>query len=167
MEATFNCPISSMQVDKGEMPSTQDVTNNLSDIIKSDRPLPLTMQSALQTVAPISNIPPFDLLELMRKASRSMRSRRASDESGLVAEMFKHGNRALHERRLETYNNMLQDECLEVSWQDSFFKMLPKTGDKGLNKPHHDRCKPRSHGGSEKGALGVGHFSGAPWLCTP
>ena len=25
------------------------------------------------------------------------------------------------------YNNMLQDECLEVSWQDSLFKMLPKT----------------------------------------
>ena len=100
-----------------------------NDIIKSDRPLPLTMQSALQTAAPISNIPPFDLLELMRKALRSMRSRWACDESGLVAEMFKHENRALHERLLEMYNNMLQDECLEVSWQDSLFKMLPKTAE--------------------------------------
>ena len=91
MEATFHCPISSMQVDKGGMTSTQDFTNNLSDIFKSDRPPPLTMPSALQTAAPISNIPPFDLREL-RKALRSMRSRKASDESGLVAEMFKHGS---------------------------------------------------------------------------
>ena len=31
-----------------------------------------------------------------------------------------------------------------------------------LNKPHHDRCKPRSHGGSEKGALGVRPLLGRP-----
>ena len=128
MEATFHCPIFSMQVDKGEMPSTQDFTNNLGDMFKSDRPPPLTMQSALQTAAPISNIPLLDLLEL-RKALRSMRSRSASDESGLVAETFIHGNRALHETLMDMCNNMLQDECFELSWQDSLFKMLPKTGD--------------------------------------
>ena len=32
----------------------------------------------------------------------------------------------------------------------------------GLNKPHHDRCKPRSHGGSEKGALAVRPLLGRP-----
>ena len=29
-----------------------------------------------------------------------------------------------------------------------------QTNGSGANKLHHDRCKPRSHGGSEKGALG-------------
>ena len=32
----------------------------------------------------------------------------------------------------------------------------------GFNKPHHDRCKPRSHGGSEKGAVGVRPLLGRP-----
>ena len=56
-----------------------------------------------------------------------MRIHRSSDESGLAAEMFRHGNRALHETLLDMYNNVLQDECLELSWQDSLFKRLPKT----------------------------------------
>ena len=40
-----------------------------------------------------------------------------------------------------------------------FFVMLIA---RGLNKPHHDRCKPRSHGGSGKGALGVRPLLGRP-----
>ena len=41
----------------------------------------------------------------------------------------KHGNRALRETLMDMCNTMLQDECLELSWQDPLFKMLPRTGE--------------------------------------
>ena len=56
-------------------------------------------------------------------------------------------------------NQSLQDERNYGLGMDALVKSYSlngitvwASGRLGLNKPRHDRCKPRSHGGSEKGA---------------
>ena len=75
--ATCHAPILSMQMDQGAMPSTQDCTNNSSEILKTDGPR-LTTKSALQNAAAISGIPPFDLFLIEKGSALSVR--RAGDK---------------------------------------------------------------------------------------
>jgi len=128
MHAAFQDPILRTHVDNSKMPSTEDFTKSLSDVFKSDRRDHLTAHHGLQYDTSFADIPPFKLSELT-SVLQSMRNRKSGDDLGLVLEMFKYGGRSLHEVLLGIYNRMLRDQCLEPSWQESLFKMIPKPGD--------------------------------------
>ena len=66
------------------------------------------------------SIPPFQLPELEYVLSQ-MPCNKATDATGVVVEMFKHGNVELHTCLLNIFNGMLQSGCFDESWRVTLF----------------------------------------------
>ena len=73
----------------------------------------------------------------LRRAQRSMKLRRGSDEFGIAAEMFKAYTYKFLGLLLDLLNKMLREGVIGPTWRETVFPMLPKTGD--LSHPQNWR----------------------------
>lgn len=82
------------------------------------------------------DVHPFTVHEL-KQVLRQMRKNRCADSNDVLAEYFIFGSDELHQRLVTIYNDMIQSGCLEESWRNTMFTMLPKSGD--LQQPSNWR----------------------------
>ena len=78
----------------------------------------------------IRSISPILLSELTR-ALKQMSKGKCCDKASICLEMIAHGGMALHQCLVQLYNNILKTGQIESSWKETFFTMLPKSGDLG------------------------------------
>ena len=77
-------------------------------------------------------IPPFTLDEL-DKALRQLRNGKSSDTTGIIAEMIKECNDALHQHLLRLYNDILKPDALPPQhWRHTTITFIYKSGDPTL-----------------------------------
>ena len=78
----------------------------------------------------IGSITPILLREL-QVALKQMSKGKCCDKASICLEMIAHGGMALHQCLVQLYNNILKTGQIESSWKETFFTMLPKSGDLG------------------------------------
>ena len=74
-------------------------------------------------------IPPFTCDELDR-ALRHLRNGKSCDTTGIIAEMIKQGNDALHQHLLQLYNDILKPDAIPPQqWRHTTITIIYKSGD--------------------------------------
>ena len=130
LDSTFRDPIRSQKQIQKE-PQPEEFANYLGDVFRSDvghNASVLDMLNVFASSHGFHSIPPFQFPELEYVLSQ-MPCNKATDATGVVVEMFKHGNVELHTCLLNIFNGMLKSGCFDESWRATLFTMLPKMGD--------------------------------------
>ena len=76
----------------------------------------------------IQQVPLFDTQEFSA-ALKYMKKGRGPDTFGITLEMIKFGSPLLHTVLVDMFNDMLLRGYLDLSWHNTIFQMLPKSGD--------------------------------------
>ena len=124
-------PVKSSRKVGGAEPSPSEFASFLGDIFASTSTFSSQSVASLLQYARLNGfaaIPSFRLKELQKTLQR-MKNRKCADKDGILAEMLKYASPDLQQALLDIYNGMLSTGCLEPTWQNTLFSMLPKSGD--------------------------------------
>ena len=98
----------------------------LKGVYTSDRPRGDT--GAESMAAGLASVPKFSQKEI-KDAISHMKKNKAADRQGIVLEMFAYGGDCVVEMMEHFLNSILDTGVVPESWYESFFAMLPKSGD--------------------------------------
>ena len=101
----------------------QSAADFLTNIFKADEPA-----NATADLSDLKHIPLIHRTELSA-AMRRMSRGKCRDKAGIALEMILHGGPGAERCLTDIFNKMLEDGFQDTGWQNTFFTLLPKSGD--------------------------------------